>query len=74
MRKRFFMPSTNFPAGTVALGNNDTWARAGMFGFAFRSVLFNSLFKKSTLKIPSSVTKASILRFGNGTGEGCSEI
>lgn len=28
MRKRFFMPSTNFPAGTKTLGNNETWARA----------------------------------------------
>ena len=25
------MPSTSFPAGTVTLGNNKTWARAGMF-------------------------------------------
>ena len=34
MRKRFFMPSTNFPAGTITLGNNKTWARAGMYGFS----------------------------------------
>jgi len=33
MRKHFFMPSTSFPASTVTLGNNETWARAGMFGF-----------------------------------------
>jgi len=37
------MPSTSFPAGTVTLGNNKTWARAGMF-LCFPSlihVLFN---------------------------------
>jgi hypothetical protein len=26
------MPSTSFPAGTKTLGNNETWARAGVFG------------------------------------------
>lgn len=25
------MPSTSFPAGTTTLGDNKTWARAGMF-------------------------------------------
>lgn len=33
MRKHFFMPSTNFPAGTVTLGNNETWAKAGTLRF-----------------------------------------
>ena len=25
------MPSTSFPSGTVTLGSNKTWTRAGMF-------------------------------------------
>lgn len=29
------MPSTNFPVGTKTLGNNETWERAGVFGFLF---------------------------------------
>jgi len=69
------MPSTSFPAGTVTLGNNKTWARAGMFlGFAcpvFPSYSIHA--KKSTLRIPSSATKAFILQSGNGTAESCSE-
>ena len=39
------MPSTNFPAGTKTLGNNETWSRAGVFGFSsdmyFRSDSMN---------------------------------
>jgi len=47
MRKHFFMPSVNFPAGTVTLGNNDTWARAGMsFDFPCR---ISSFIQRSSL-------------------------
>lgn len=44
MRKYLFMPSTNFPAGTQTLGNNETWARAGVSGsptLYFKSDLTN---------------------------------
>jgi len=40
MRKHFFMPSTDFPVGTVTLGNNETWATAGMFYFPCRISYF----------------------------------
>ena len=72
------MPSTSFPAGTVTLGNNKTWARAGMRRFPVPFSCFTKRSspsrQKSTLRIPSSVTKVFTLRSGNDTDEECSEI